>query len=487
MSLNPHTKPIEYSHIIYVCCLLMILSFSGCKKFLDVKQNTNTNTNPHLVTDFEQMLNNASLASPNYLLADLMSDDIMLSDNLLSTYSNTFYVKAYQWWSTNWDAAESDPMYNNAYQMVLQCNIILSRLSSAPDGTPAQKNIIRAQAKINRAYYYFQLANLYGKGYDPATAAQDLSIPLVLSPDASLLPARSTVQQVYALILQDLQDAVKTVDLPDFGTDVIHPGRAAALALQARVYLFMANYEQAMVSADAALQIKSTLLDYNSFSHTNGIDPSGGVKNKPLSLKDETNNPETLLARISEDFTFYSIFYTTLSISNELMTLYGNTDLRFVYNFVPGTQGTAPTYFVYNDLKSGMVFNYGIGVPEMLLIKAECLARQRETGSALAQLELIRKFRYKPADYAPLANNGIDDVLRQVFEERRKELFLHGGLRLFDLKRLNLDPRFRKEIVRISSDDGHIIAKLEPESPSYVLPFAPQIITTNPSIIQNPR
>jgi tetratricopeptide (TPR) repeat protein len=487
MSTKSHNRTIEYSYLIYVYCLLLIFSFSGCKKFLDVKQSTNTNTNPHSVADFEQILNNASLASPNYLIADLMSDDIVLTDNLWSTYSNSFYIKAYQWWPTIWDAAETDPMYNNAYQMILQCNIILSRLPSAPDGTPAQKNLIRAQAKINRAYYYFQLANLYGKGYDAATAAKDLAVPMVLSPDASLLPARSTVQQVYALILQDLQDAVKTVELPDFGTDVIHPGRAAGLALLARVYLFMSNYTQAMSSADAALQIKNTLLDYNNFIHTNGIDPSAGVKNKPLTLQDETNNPESILARISEDFSFYSIFYTTPSISNELRTLYGSTDLRFVYNFVPGTQNTAPTYFVYTDLKSGMVFNYGIGVPEMYLIKAECLARQGDTGAALAQLELIRKARYRPADYVPLATTGSEEVLRRVLEERRKELFLHGGLRLFDLKRLNIDPRFRKDIVRLSTDDGHTIARLEPGSPAYLLPFAPQIITANPSIIQNPR
>lgn len=487
MSKNSHTKAIEYSHIIYICCLLLILSGPGCKKFLDVKQSTNTNTNPHLVADFEQILNNASLASPNYLIADIMSDDVMLTDNFLSTHSSSFYIKAYQWWPTTWDNAEIDPMYNNAYQMILQCNIILSRLSSAPDGTPAQKNVISAQAKINRAYYYFQLANLYGKGYNPATAGQDLAVPLVLSPDASLLPARSTVQQVYAQILQDLQDAVKTAELPDFGTDVIHPGRGAALALLARVYLFMSSYTQALSTADAALQIKSTLMDYNNFSHTNGIDPSGGVLNKPLTLKDETNNPETLLARIGEDFSFYSIFYTTLPISNELMTLYGRTDLRFVYNFVPGGAGTAPTYFGYNDVRYGMVFNYGIGVPEMLLIKAECLARQGNAASALTQLELIRKFRYKPADYVPLANTGTDDVLKRVLEERRKELFLHGGLRLFDLKRLNMDPRFRKDIFRISDNDGHTIARLEPGSPAYLLPFAPQIIAANPSIIQNPR
>lgn len=487
MTLNSHTRPTTYLLIIYIYGLVVLLAGSGCKKFLDIKPSTNVNINPHRVAELEQILNNVDLASPDYLLADLMSDDVMLPDNLLNIYSSDFYIKAYRWWPTIWDAAESDPMYTRAYQMILQCNVILDRLPLAPDGNPAQKSTISAQAKIHRAYYYFQLANLYGKGYNAATAAQDLAIPLVLKPDASLLPARATVSQVYAQILQDLQDAVNTIELPDFGSDIIHPGKAAAFALQARVYLFMANYEQALASANAALQIKSTVMDYNNFSLQSN-DPSRGILNRPLILIDEASNPETFLARVNLNYTFFAKFFTGPYISNELMTLIGNNDLRFVFNFDQHSGSAYPTYFIYkNNSYNTMVFNYSIGVPEMLLIKAECLARKGDAATALTQLELIRKFRFKPADYVPLVNSGADNALKQVLEERRKELFLHGGLRLFDLKRLNMDPRFSKEIVRISDTDGHTVARIEPGSPAYLMPFAPQIIVANPSIIQNPR
>jgi len=489
MDVNSYKRALTGLPLIYLYGLLLIFACTGCKKFLDVEPNVNANTNPHLVSDFEQMLNNANLASPNYLAADLMSDDIALPDNFLSNFTGLYYTKAYQWWPVLWDASESDPMYTNDYQMIFQCNLILDRLHLAPDGTTAQKNIIAAQARINRAYYYFQLSNLYGKAYDAATAAQDLAVPLVLKPDASLLPKRATVQQVYSLILEDLQQAINTADLPDFGADVIHPGRAAALALQARVHLFMGNYEQALASANAALNIKSTLLDYNNFSMVSGTDPSQGVLNKPVTLKDETSNPETLLARINLNRDFYNTASTSFMISTELLTLFGSNDLRLVYNFTRSNNTAAPTYFYYFDesFNVSIAFNYGIGVPEMLLTKAECLARQGDAATALAQVELIRKFRYAPADYVPLVNSGAEDALKQVLTERRKELFLHGGLRLFDLKRLNRDPRFAKDIERISDTDGHTIATLKPGAPAYLFPFAPQIIAANPSIIQNPR
>jgi len=491
MSRVPYTRIYNYKWVIYVWCSIALISSLGCKKILDIQPNSNTGINPHLVSEFEQMLNNSALASPGYMAADLMSDDISLPDYLIDNYSGIFYIKAYQWWPTIWDATEQDPMYAGNYQMILQSNIILDRINAAPDGSEAQKNRISAEAKIHRAYYYFQLANLYGSGYNINTANSDLAVPLILKPDPALLPTRATVQQVYDQILRDLQDAISTADLQDFGIDVIHPGRAAALALQARTYLFMGNYAQALASANAALQIKNTVLDYNNFQMVDTLinDPSLGVLNRPLTLKDETNNPETLLARVSVNKDFYTSFYQGPWISDELRALLGNNDLRLLYNFKP-VQGNSPSaYFDYYDETSnvGFIFNCGIGVPEMLLIKAECLARQGEAADALSQLELIRKFRYKPEDYVELSNTGAEAALKQVLDERRRELFLHGGLRLFDLKRLNQDSRFMKDVVRISDTDGSIIATLNPGSPRYLMPFAPQIISINPNIIQNPR
>ena len=473
-----------YHSIIYICSLFLLLTSLGCKKFLDIKPGDNTSVNPHLISDFEQILNNEQLVSASYMTADLMSDDIMLSDDFMNKRSTTAYVKAYRWWPVIWDASENDPMYNSSYQLILQSNVIIDRVNLAPDGSAAQKNIVRAQAEIHRAYNYFQLANLYGKGYNAATAAQDLAVPLILKPDASLLPSRATVQQVYGQILLDLQDAINTSDLPNFGTDVIHPGRAAALALQARVYLFMGNYAQALASANAALSIKSTLLDYNTFSFAFGTNPSNGIINKPLTLKDQARNPEALLVRINLETDFY-LFSTAPFVSDDLMALFQNNDLRFTYNFSPSRTTARPTYFVYDN--TGLLFNYGIGVPEMLLIKAECLARQGDAANALAQLELIRKFRFKPVDYVPLVNAGAEEALKQVLAERRRELFLHGGLRLFDLKRLNMDNRFSKDLVRVSDIDGHTISTLKPGGAGYLVPFAPRIVATNPNIIQNPR
>ncbi len=61
---------------------------------------------------------------------------------------------------------------------------------------------------------------------------------------------------------------------------------------------------------------------------------------------------------------------------------------------------------------------------------------------------------------------------------------MYHGLRLFDLKRLNQDPRFRKDLQR--EHNGQIY-RLPAGSPNYLVEIAPKIIQINPDIVPNVR
>ena len=56
------------------------------------------------------------------------------------------------------------------------------------------------------------------------------------------------------------------------------------------------------------------------------------------------------------------------------------------------------------------------------------------------------------------------------------------GMRWFDLKRLNKDPRFAKTVTHSYFEGTYT---LEPNSPHYVLPFPLKVINANPLIEQN--
>ncbi|MGF6849349.1 tetratricopeptide (TPR) repeat protein [Chitinophaga sp. W3I9] len=309
------------SVMIAALCVLLLLS-AGCKKFFDVRPST-TSINPTTLGDFEEMLNNDSMAICNYLLADFMSDDVRLEDAHLSADAASSYTRSYLWEQTIWKPGDADFMYNASYTRILQMNIILERVGRSA-GSEQQKNVIRAQAQINRAWYYLQLAGLYGTDYQAATAAADLAVPLVLFPDASAQPVRATVQQVYDQVISDLTAAVATPGLPGMGQDVVHPGKAAGYALLARIYLNMAKYPDALNAAQSALAINSQLLKY-----TRDYAPSS-------SLLDLSKNPEILLARLCIDYDFYSIRHTGLNISPSLRAVLDSNDIRLLNNFADG-------------------------------------------------------------------------------------------------------------------------------------------------------
>jgi starch-binding outer membrane protein, SusD/RagB family len=445
-----------------LAALVISLLSTGCKKFLNVRPSTTT-VNPTTISDFLQMLNNDSLALCNFTMADISSDDVRLTDAMVSGQPSIDYTNAWLWAPTVWNPGDQDFMYNSAYSRILQMNIILSKIDAAQDSA-GQKNIVRAQAQINRAWYYLELANLYGWDYQTATATSGLAVPLVLSPDANALPARATVQQVYNQILQDLLAAVAAPGLPGMGATIVQPGRAAGFGLLATTYLYMGDYQQAESTADSALTIHNTLWNYNTSYF------------KPGNLLDLSQNPEILLGRLSIDYNFYSIYSGPFYISPTLDSLLGSNDTRFTKNFNSGGDNIT-------SINANQIFNYSITTPAILLIKAECMARRGDGADAIGLLNQLRQNRL--INYTPLAANV--DALTEVLNERRRELFYHGGSRLFDLKRLNRESQFAQTLQRVADDGVTVVATLASGSPRYLMPFAPVIVANNPNIVQNAR
>ncbi len=129
----------------------------------------------------------------------------------------------------------------------------------------------------------------------------------------------------------------------------------------------------------------------------------------------------------------------------------------------------------------GDYYNNYLAVPELYLIRAECLTREGKQAEALADVNKLRKNRIVPAayvEYTP-ADFGSDNerVLRFVLEERRRELAF-TGMRMIDLKRLNKEPRFAKTIKHTAEGKEYV---LEPGSDKYQRQLWPNATVFNPS------
>lgn len=465
------------SRYCYLLLFLLVLTGSSCRKYVELEPQGSVI--PKTLEDYTLLLNNDEVFNLSHGTIDFATDDIaMLNDNLIDGFDESSLL-IYKWAEMFYQPNEDDPEWNLFYKQIYTANVVIQGVQEMKSGDENQKQQVIAAAKLHRAYAYFTLVNIYATQYAVGSAKNELGVPLLTEPDYTQTLERATVDEVYALVLSDLDAAVAA--LPPLPAAKNYTSKAAAHALLARTYLQMGNYMAALNNANLCLALQSTVFDLNPYYTAPGSWMDGFAL--PLS----ENNPEVIFIKVSfnggENF----------SLSPELLNLLGTKDLRrhfFTYE-VPESgdpvglfenPGTYHAYWAPFETKAGTV-QEGPTVPEMMLIKAECLARTQHGQDGLTVVNQLRKFRFRTGDYFPLVAANDEGALSLILQERRKELFAKG-FRFFDLKRLNMDPKFAKMITHPLKTQQLTLA---PGSNRYVYPIPAKVINNNKGVEQNPR
>lgn len=444
----------------------MLMTLAACNDFLDTTPKGQVI--PTTMVDFKGILIDVTPASTAYPLANICSDDVLY----LNPTANNVNTNAYLWLDNFYKESESDNAWNDTYEAVYNMNVVIDNIMEATEGTTEEKQALTTEAKVQRAYMFWYLQSLYAKAYDPATAATVLSIPLPLKPDLEALLPRSTVEEVTNQILADLDGAENL--LPDVASNDYRPTKAAVHGLRARVYFYMARYDEAAAEAEKALSYNSELNDMRTWEFIDEEFPFLGVTNMP---EDYTVSPEKIWHRA----TSFDSMIQTFCISDDLQALYGDKkDLRFKFWFSIMARNGQPWEDGHERYLQDL--NYNISVPEMMLIRAEALARHNDN-AALDLLNDLRTYRFKEEDYRPLTTSDGPNLLSIVLDERRRELAL-TGLRWLDMKRLCREGLYTRTLER---EFEGTIYQLEPNSNHYVFPISLQVLNMNSNIKQNPR
>ena len=115
-------------------------------------------------------------------------------------------------WSYNQLATNAEPLnaWTNGYLTINRCNVFLKGLDDNPNVVDAANaSQYRAEARFLRAVAYYFLINLYARPFALNNGSSP-GLPLRLLPEtapANRNLARSTVAEVYAQIIQDLNFA----------------------------------------------------------------------------------------------------------------------------------------------------------------------------------------------------------------------------------------------------------------------------------------
>lgn len=451
-------KKILY-HIAIMIGLLLVMS---CDKFLDEKPDQKM-TIPNNLTDCDALLDNYSEMNTMFPVSgETASDDLYLSDPTWMSLSIVSQRDTYIWEN---DVNVAYDEWQGPYKVVLIANQVLEVLKTIDNRLDSDKfNRIKGTALFFRAYALSQLANVFTLPYNKITAKTTLGLPLRLSPDADYPSVRASLDETYAQIIADLKESVLL--LPDASSYKSRPSKAAAYAALARVALVISDFGLAEEMADASLKLDNTLMDYNTID--TDLNPSFQKFNKEVLFDATTLTSEIIYPSVSR-------------INNELYQSYAEDDLRKQLFFSINDDGLYSFKGQYSGDAYSSAFS-GIAIDEVYLTLAEAYARNNKVQLAMKKLNELMVTRWNKNSFIPFTTGSSTEALRIILEERRKELLMRN-IRWMDLRRLNQELDYKKEITRVLNGKEY---KLIPDDKRYAF-LIPLEIMGHANLEQNPR
>ena len=194
---------------IHVLIALLLWGTTSCSDFLE--PDSPSEYVPETADALNEMLLGDAYAKSdnNYFLFpyhNILDDDVeMTNEPITVTQSMTEFASLYSWDPNMHEEGMAVDVWENYYRFILGCNAALDYLDDV-SGSADEKNYVAAQAHALRAFYYFNLVNLFGEPYGHDKNA--LGVPLKVTSDLTDgYDARNTVGEVYEQILSDLTDA----------------------------------------------------------------------------------------------------------------------------------------------------------------------------------------------------------------------------------------------------------------------------------------
>lgn len=235
-------------------CAVMVSILSSCSDFLDLPVLGQENLDTYFQTEEEclKQLTGAyqgvfwddwwQVAAPSVGF-EMASDDLWMGN---TTQSQGDWIRIAHYGNPSQDGPISN-YWQYRYKSILRCNIIISKMPDAPISDENLRRRIIAEAKFLRAFNYFELVKNFG------------GVPIVLHmqlPSEVVGITRSSTEETYAQIEQDLQDAIPDLPLRSaYGAaDLGRATKGAAMGYLGKAYLYQEKYSEAATVLKEVIQ-----------------------------------------------------------------------------------------------------------------------------------------------------------------------------------------------------------------------------------------
>jgi hypothetical protein len=444
MNISSKTSvPANKYKLLFTLIMIMLIPLAGCKKYLEIDPPV-TSINSGNVFQEDATATAALTAvysrmSDGFGVTSLSFFPELSADNLTLFSTDISYKQFYQNLLTS---DNSNNFWGQIYPIIYYCNAAIEGLNNSKKLTPPIKQRLLGEAYFLRGFCYFYLVNIYG------------DVPLIVNTEfnTSIQTPRTSSATVYLQILNDLKQSISLLDdryldatLLQETEDRVRPNRLTAVAMLARVQLYLKNYSEAATAATEVIN-KTTL--YSSSIPLNAV----FLKNSSetiWALQPVTANLNTYLGDLyflPADGPTAESTINPVYASPQLINSFEPGDQRKVQWIDSVTTNTGKYLFPAKyKVKAGPnpVTEYTIvlRLGEQYLIRAEARIQQNNVPLGLTDLNFLRKRADNPDSFAlthlaQLSENlSKEDAIAAVAHERQVELFTEWGDRWFDLKR----------------------------------------------------
>lgn len=435
-----------FTSILYIGSLIL---FTGCKKYLEeepLKQVT-----IQTADQLEALINNATAFTydGNNATAAYSTDDTEITLDQYANNESKFGIENLYYYVFNVEqivGLAADPLWNGEYKKIFTANLVLNNVDKVT-GSESLKSQLKADAHFIRAFSYWTLVNHYCQPYSQENLSSP-GLPLKKTLDYEESLQRSSLKETYEFILADVTEAMKT-QLDD--VDPKRPWRISKKAVEAflsRYYLFTNDYDKSLEYANKALMSSTAVLvNFNTINA--GIAQT--YSNPAAKIEySELNDWQAVKFIYWKEFYYPRFTYTSSQWfipSSSLISLYDKTnDLRYKWFMMEngGRRFTVitPQMYRYTMFFDGRYLPTGPTIAEMLLNKAEILARKDMPDEAMNALNLLREKRFITP--APLTSDNKTDAINKVLEERRREMPF--AMRWFDIRRFSVNDYAQDDV-----------------------------------------
>jgi hypothetical protein len=457
-----------------------------------------------------------------------LKGDLMADNAFVTTANSNRYITVNNFTTTAADAYAA-AIWSGAYIVIKNAN---NAIKEGPAlGNTANINQYVGEAYAVRALMYFELVRNYAHPY--TVAPNDPGVPivsdsLVFDPTiTSYKPSRSTVAEIYAKVIADLEKAYSLMTLYR-GTAYF--SKYAARALEARVYQNMGDWPNAKTMALDVINNSGWVL----LAPTAYVNPAGntgtsgsetvnqaflpGPPITPLKIANtyspggywasagvQTNTKNETFFEVSSDLLanngFDQLGFIYLQVGGgygdilgtaELYNLYSATDVR--RGLMPKAMDAIPAqgYNGYRSGQSGSIYlNYKYPNPanpadrdetkilrlsDIILIAAEAYYNTADETNARIRLNQVAQQR--DPSFTGYTSTGVA-LLNDIITERRKELAFEGN-RLWDLIRL------QRSWTKIRNQNPLATVAVTPANNQLIFAIPQGERDANPNVSQNP-